>query len=172
MEICSSSGLLATDKCPAEFVYRELATKEQMPTDPCNVHGDARTRIVRDLPDAGVPRAALAVDTNQVQAVAVKGPTLLAESDPYNAVHSTVKPPPPEEEAKPAIPVEKAEAVAPENDPTILRAEPVEPGEQASPPEDEGEEVLRAEPVEPSGRPQNISAPIFSSPTPADPGRQ
>ena len=64
-----------------------------MPTEPCNVHGDARTRIARDLPDAGVPRASLAVDTAQVKAVPVKGPTLLAENDPYNAVRSTVKPP-------------------------------------------------------------------------------
>ena len=93
VEICAKSGLLATDKCPREDVYRELATKEQMPTDPCDVHGDARTRIAHDLPDAGVPRASLAVDTAQVQAVAVKGPTLLADNDPYNAIKSTVKPP-------------------------------------------------------------------------------
>ena len=35
VEICSKSGLLATDKCPSTTTYREIATKEQMPTDPC-----------------------------------------------------------------------------------------------------------------------------------------
>ena len=79
---------------PRNTTYREFATKEQMPTDPCSVHGDPRARIVRDLPDAGVPRAALAVDTAQVKPVPVKGPTLLADNDPYNAVKSTVKPAP------------------------------------------------------------------------------
>ena len=54
VEICSRSGLLATDKCydtvkndagePVQkrTTYRELATSEQMPTEPCDVHGDAR----------------------------------------------------------------------------------------------------------------------------------
>ncbi|HEX8280370.1 MAG TPA: penicillin-binding transpeptidase domain-containing protein, partial [Chthoniobacterales bacterium] len=148
VEICSKSGLLATDKC-TETAYRELATKEQMPTDPCNVHGDARTRIVRDLPEAGVPRAALAVDTAQVKPVAVKGPTLLADNDPYNAVKSTVRPPKPanaEEEVKTAIPIAEPptkQASAPEDDPTILRAQPVTPEER-----DLSTPVQRAVPVE------------------------
>ena len=177
VEICSKSGLLATEKCPAETTYRELATKEQTPTDPCNVHGDARMRIARDLPEAGVPRAALAVDTNQVKPVAVKGPTLLADADPYHAVRSTVKPPKPEEpadnEVKAAIPVDEQAAVAPENDPTILRAEPVRRGEGQPAAEREevrrAEPVLRAEPVEPGSRPQDLSTPLFSSPLPKDP---
>lgn len=164
VEICAKSGLLATDKCPAETVYRELATKEQMPSDPCNVHGDARARIARDLPDAGVPRAALAVDTAQVKPVAVKGPTLLAENDPYNAVKSTVKPPrpEPEEDAKPAIPVseaEKAKPTAPPEEEPVLRAQPVGP-------EENGEtEVLRAEPVL-RAQPVNPRATLRARPTP------
>ena len=181
VEICSKSGLLATDKCPASLVYREIATKEQTPVDPCNVHGDARTRIVRDLPDAGVPRAELVVDTERVKAVPVKGPTLLAENDPYNSVRSTVKPlpsEPAEDEGKPAIPVEKP-ATAPEEDPTILRAQPVAPGE-GEPAKDE-EEVLRAEPVlhaepkepeEPRSPPQDISGPLFSTPRPEGSGNR
>ncbi|MGI9086209.1 MAG: PBP1A family penicillin-binding protein [Chthoniobacterales bacterium] len=136
VEICATSGLLATDKC-TKTAYRELATKEQMPTDPCNVHGDARTRIVRDLPDAGVPRAELVVDATQVTPVIVKGPTLLADADPYNAVKSTAKPAPPPEEVKPAIPVDEP----PKTEEPILRAEPVQPNEETT------EEVLRAEPV-------------------------
>src|SRR6185436_892270 len=67
VEICSRSGLLATDKCydtvkneagePVQkrTTYRELATSEQMPTEPCDVHGDARGRIVRDLPEGEWP---------------------------------------------------------------------------------------------------------------------
>ena len=179
VEICSKSGLLATEKCPAETTYRELATKEQTPTDPCNVHGDARTRIARDLPESGVPRAALAVDTNQVKPVTVKGPTLLADADPYHAVRSTVKPPKPEDPAdnnvKPAIPVDEPPAVPPEDDPTVLRAEPVRRGE--SQPEEvevrRAEPVLRAEPVDPrvTPAPRDLSAPLFSSPTKKDPER-
>ncbi len=146
-EICSKSGLLATDKCPAETIYRELATKEQMPAEPCNVHGDARTRIVRDLPEAGVPRAALAVDIAQVKPVAVKGPTVLAESDPYNAVKSTVKPAPPVEEAMLAI-VPEAPKKAPEDE-EILRAQPVTPEDRAPAEIPRAEQVLRAQPVDP-----------------------
>ena len=168
VEICTKSGLLATDKCPKETVYRELATKEQMPADPCSVHGDARTRIVRDLPDAGVPRAELAVDTAQVKPVALNAPTLLADNDPYNAVKSMVKPPKPagvDDEIKAALPVtpedkkEARTAVAtpgpipvttpePADDPMILRAEPVMPegGPSRVP---RAEPVLRAQPVNP-----------------------
>jgi hypothetical protein len=154
VEICAKSGLLATDKC-GSFTYRELATKEQMPTEPCNVHGDVRARLVRDLPDAGVPRAALAVDTAQVKPVGVRGPTLLADKDPYGAVKSTVKPPAPPEEAKPANPVAEAPKKAlatpdvPESETPILRAQPVVPDEE--PPADvrRAEPVLRAQPVDP-----------------------
>ncbi len=161
VEICSKSGLLATDKC-GEFAYRELATKEQMPTEPCNVHGDARTRIVRDLPEAGVPRAELAVDTSQVHPVAVKAPTLLADNDPYNAVHSTVKPPKPEgaeDEVKAALPVtreDKLKAAEPspseETDEPVLRAQPVDPADQAEPTPAGEEPIRRAVPVPPRRR--------------------
>ncbi|MEP6821676.1 MAG: transglycosylase domain-containing protein, partial [Chthoniobacterales bacterium] len=176
VEICAKSGLLATDKCPANMTYREIATKEQMPTDPCNVHGDARTRIVHDLPEAGVPRAALAVDTDQVKAVTVKGPTLLADNDPYNAVRSTVKPPKPEDpkenEITPEVPKESPPAaIPPEDDPTILRAQPVQPGEAAVPVEEgevlRAEPVLRAQPVDPEDKATpDLSAPVFATPRP------
>jgi penicillin-binding protein 1A len=161
VEICAKSGLLATDKC-GNTTYREFATKEQMPADSCTVHGDARARIVRDLPDAGVPRAALAVDTAQVKAVPVKGPTLLAENDPYNAVKSTEKPWSPPEEIRAALPVDKPPKKEVAEEEPILRAEPVEPSAGETPPEirraepvrraqvvDPNETVLRALPVEP-----------------------
>ena len=154
VEICSKSGLLATDKC-GNSAYRELATKEQFPSDPCSVHGDPRARIVRDLPDAGVPRASLAVDTAQVKAVQVRGPTLLADNDPYNAVKSMAKPPePPEEEIKAALPVDPPTKESPAEEP-VLRAQPVEPRDREGEPEiRRAEPVRRALPVDPLNVPR------------------
>jgi 1A family penicillin-binding protein len=166
VEICSRSGLLATDKCydavktdngtvQRRTTYRELATDAQMPTEPCNVHGEVRTRLVGDLPPTSAPRASLAVDTSQVSPITVKGPIVLAEKDPYNAVKSTVKPPPVPEKEK-AEPEQLATATTPKPattdaetetlpDPTkpVLRAQPVEPVATPTPPT-----VVRGEPVE------------------------
>ena len=179
-EICTRSGLLATDKCydsvksaSGETVrkrttYVELATPAQMPTDPCNVHGEARTRLVRDLPASGFPRASLAVDPKVVPPITPQGPVLLAENDPYNAVHSTTKPKPvekPEAEKSagdddklpdPTKPVLKAEAVQPDATKTAPKAEAVETPAQKPIPKAERVErestkpVLRAEPVTPT----------------------
>ena len=117
------SGRTCSKTCKT---YRELATSEQMPTEPCNVHGDARGRIVRDLPEGEWPRAALAVDTAQVKPVVVKGATLMAETDPYNAVRSTAKP--------------KVETPAPEKLETTSAAENELP--------DPTKPVLKAQPVD------------------------
>src|SRR5437016_4822099 len=106
VEICSRSGLLATDKCydavktasgdtvQRRTTYMEIATPTQMPTDSCNVHGESRTRLVRDLPSGDLPRAELAVDLSEVTPVIVKSPTLLADKDPYNSLKPTLKPEP------------------------------------------------------------------------------
>jgi 1A family penicillin-binding protein len=171
VEICSKSGLLATDKCydsvkssggetiRRRTTYMEIATSAQMPTEACNVHGEARTRLVRDLPASGFPRASLAVDPTQVSPVAVKGPVLLAENDPYGAVNSTIKPkPPPEKEQPPTDkpvnpsadenmpdptkPILKAQPVEPDPNKPVLKAEPVEP--------DATKPILKAQPVEPT----------------------
>jgi hypothetical protein len=114
-----------------------------MPTEPCNVHGEVRARLVRDLPASGFPRAALAVDPSHVPPVAVQGPVLLAENDPYNSVNSTVKPKaPPEKEKPPADkPAVNEEENMPDPSKPVLKAKPVEP--------DETKPVLKAEPVEP-----------------------
>src|SRR5436190_5153304 len=182
-EICMRSGLLATDKCydtvksaSGETVHKrttyiELATSAQMPTEPCNVHGEARTRLVRDLPASGFPRASLAVDPKQVQPITPRGPVLMAENDPYNAVHSTVKPKPvekPEPDQSPSVdqtpklpdptkPVLKAEPVESPTEKPVLKAERAEPGEtkpilRAEPvtPTPSSREIRRAEPVHPS----------------------
>src|SRR6184192_2632137 len=56
VEICSRSGLLATDKCydavktassdtvQRRTTYMEIAAPTQMPTESCNVHGESRDR--------------------------------------------------------------------------------------------------------------------------------
>jgi 1A family penicillin-binding protein len=169
VEICSRSGLLATDKCydsvksaDGETVrhrttYMEIATSAQAPTESCNVHGEARARLVRDLPASGFPRASLAVDPAQTAPVAVKGPVLLAENDPYGAVNSTTKPkapeksqtdPPADNMPDPTKPVLKARAVEPESTKPVLKAEPVEP-EPTKP-------ILKAQRVDPSPQPKEI----------------
>jgi penicillin-binding protein 1A len=198
-EICLRSGLLATDKCydsvksangetvRKRTTYVELATSAQMPTEPCNVHGEARTRLVRDLPASGFPRASLAVDPKVVPPITAQGPVLLAENDPYNAVHSTTKPKPVEkteaekspgdddklpDPTKPVMkaeavetpaekPVLKAERVEPESTKPVLRAEPVTPTPPTSP-----KEIRRAEPVHPS---DEIPADSILRPTPPPP---
>jgi 1A family penicillin-binding protein len=176
VEICSRSGLLATDKCydavksaDGETVrrrttYVEVATSAQMPTESCNVHGEARARLVRDLPASGFPRAALAVDPAQVSAVAVKGPVLLAENDPYNAVNSTLKPKAPPEKPltdKPVTP--DADEGMPDPTKPVLKAQPVEPNLELDKP------VLKAEAVEPdSSKPILKARPVDPTPEPKE----
>ncbi len=166
-EICSKSGLLATDKCyetvrndaggttQRRTTYMELATAAQAPTESCNIHGEPSSRLVRELPSGEWPRAALAVDTSQVAAVIAKGPTLLAENDPYNAVKSTDAPKPVEtspendmpDPTKPVLKAQPADASAQNSmpDPTkpVLKAQPVAPVEE------QPVEIRRAEPVRP-----------------------
>ena len=174
VEICSKSGLLATDKCydsvkssGGETVHRrttymEIATSAQMPTEPCNVHGEARARLVRDLPASGFPRASLAVDPTQVSPVAIKGPVLLAENDPYNAVNSTIKPKPPPAKENPQTDSPNADESMPDPTKPILKAQPVEPDLnkpvlKAEPVElDSTKPILKAQPVEPTPQPKEI----------------
>jgi hypothetical protein len=206
-EICTRSGLLATDKCydtvksaggesvRKRTTYVELATAAQMPTEPCNVHGEARARLVRDLPASGFPRASLAVDPKQVSPITPQGPVLMAENDPWNSIRSTVKPKPvekpepeksrgPEDSTKlpdPTKPVLKAEAVEPEatkpapSEKPVLKAERVEPetnkmilrAEPVTPtPRSSPKEIRRAEPVHPS---DEIPADSILRPTPPPP---
>ena len=103
VEICLRSGMLATDKCydtvrsatgdsvQKRTTYTEIATAAQMPTEPCNVHGEPRMPVVADAPAAEAPRAQLAADLTEVKPVIVKSPTLLAENDPYNSARSIAK---------------------------------------------------------------------------------
>jgi 1A family penicillin-binding protein len=143
VNICSKSGLLGTDKCvektptgEVKTTYDELATAAQKPTEPCNVHGEARASLAENFAPSEFPRAALAADTSAVTPVTPKGPTLLADRDPYNAVRATVKP-------KAVASATPTPAVAETNtsetgaseqmpDPTkpVLKAQPVEHDEE------------------------------------------
>jgi len=157
IEICSRSGLLATDKCydtvkgasgdsiQRRTTYREIATPAQMPTEPCNVHGEASTRLVRDLPTSEFPRAESAVDLTELKPVIVKSPTLLAEKDPYNSAKPIVKPEPVQEKET----AQKIESRTSEDGKPILRALPVEPKDEKSAKDEKPAEIRRAIPVGP-----------------------
>ena len=163
VEICWRSGLLATDKCydavkstagdtvQRRTTYTELGTSAQTPTEPCNVHGEPHTRLVRDLPPSDLPRAAPAVDLREVTPVPVRNPTLLADKDPYNSLKPNLKP-----EPTPEPEVQTAENQKTENE---LSASPVpstkpatagEPGRELSnhTPESIGP-IRKAIPVQP-----------------------
>ncbi len=106
IEICSRSGLLATDKCydavktengdtvQRRTTYMEIATPAQAPTEPCNIHGEPRARLAREFPSSDLPRAELAVNVSEVTPVAIKSPTLIADNDPYNSMKPAVQPEP------------------------------------------------------------------------------
>jgi len=156
IEICSRSGLLATDKCydtvksaggesvQKRTTYMEIATEKQKPTQLCNVHGEAGARLVRESPESEFPRATAAVDVKDVQPVIVKSPALLADKDPYNSA----KPPVKADEVAEKEAAQKEAAAKTENKTTddgkpILKAIPVEPQDEKP------VEIRRAEPVGP-----------------------
>jgi 1A family penicillin-binding protein len=117
IEICSRSGLLATDKCydvvktsngdtvQKRTTYMEIATPAQAPTELCNIHGEPRARLAREFGSSDLPRAELAVNLTEVTPVAIKSPTLIAEMDPYNSVKPTLK-----QEPLPQQPTETAQS--------------------------------------------------------------
>ena len=194
IEICSRSGLLATDKCydavksangdtvQRRATYLEIATPGQMPTESCNVHGEPRTRLARDVPSGDLPRAELAVDLTEVNPVIIKGPTLLADKDPYNSLKPTLKPEPETEKettetAKidnaaaetPATPAKPEKIREPEGESNKQTTEPAVPIRKAIPvePQEKKEpvEVRRAKPVKPLDQ-ENEDETLLKSATP------
>jgi membrane peptidoglycan carboxypeptidase len=168
VEICSRSGLLATDKCydaikgptgdPVQkrTTYMEIATTAQIPTEACNVHGEPRPRIVADAPTSEAPRAQLAADLSEVRPIALKGPTLVAQNDPYSSVKATAKIDAidqtvneaqkidNQETARTDVQDQKVDNVQRETGKPVLRAIPVDPR-----PEETPVEIRRALPVGP-----------------------
>jgi penicillin-binding protein 1A len=184
-EICSRSGLLATDKCydtiktaSGDFVQRrttyvEIGTAAQMPGDPCNVHGEPRARLVRDLPESEFPRAQSAVDLHELKPVIVKSPTLLADKDPYNSAKPILKPmPEATPEPQPSIVerkidngrtgVVRAISQPPQPNAPIMKAIPVQPNDE------QPIEIRKAEPVGPLDETGDENLLKSATPTPAD----
>jgi 1A family penicillin-binding protein len=174
IEICSKSGLLATDKCydavktangdtvQRRTTYMEIGTQSQIPTEPCNIHGEPRARLARFFSSSDLPRAALAVDVSEVTPIAVKSPTLLSDKDPYNSLRPTLKPEPVPQPAAENVAGQKADNVAgdsavktanvsgsgagnqtAESAPEIRKAIPVQPEDK------QPVEIRRAIPVKP-----------------------
>jgi membrane peptidoglycan carboxypeptidase len=192
VEICSRSGLLATDRCydsvkngpdtiQRRTTYMEIGTPAQLPTDLCNVHGEGRAQLVREASESEFPRAAPAVDLHEVRPVLVKGPTLLAEKDPYNSAKATVKPSPTPEpenqivekrtEGEPAevsTPIPKAIPVAsPVESPMEIRRAIPQPTENRQP-VTEPEEIRKAVPVGPLDEIEDNTLLKSATPPPTD----
>src|SRR5437773_3662214 len=166
VEICSRSGLLATDKCydavkaatgdavQRRAAYLEIATPAQAPTEPCNVHGEPRARLVRNLPSGDLPRAALAVDLSEVTPVPIKNPTLLADNDPYSSLKPTLKPEPTPEPARQTADNQEIESEAVASQAASLKpagvgqpaGTPIKPAPESAPP------IRKAIPVEPQDK--------------------
>src|SRR5438034_5320483 len=127
VEICSRSGLLATEKCydavktangetvQRRSTYMEIGTQSQLPTQPCNVHGEPRARLARFFSSSDLPRAALAVNLTEVAPIVVKGPTLLADKDPYNSLKPILKPEPAPQSSAETVANQKTESAAGES---------------------------------------------------------
>ena len=174
VEICSRSGLLATDKCydavkaangdtvQRRTTYMEIGAQSQVPTEPCNVHGEPRARLARFFSSSDLPRAALAVDLSEVTPVAVKSSTLLGDTDPYNSLKPALKPEPAPQSAVGTVTNQKTDEVAgasgvktanvagsgadtqtAESAPEIRKAIPVQPQDKKP------VEIRRAIPVKP-----------------------
>ena len=88
VEICRSSGGLATAKCLVDGVhttYQEICTEEQAPKDPCPVHSGVAPTVTFSgpPPPKGVLTAKPTMPQN-LKAVALASPTVLG-NDPYGS---------------------------------------------------------------------------------------
>ena len=197
VEICSRSGLLATDKCydavktangdtvQRRTTYMEIGTQSQLPTEPCNVHGEPRARLARFFSSSDLPRAALAVNLTEVAPIVVKGPTLLADKDPYNSLKPILKPEPAPQSSAETVANQNTDSAAGESAvktanatgngngsgsqtgesaPEIRKAIPVQPRDTKP------LEIRRAIPVKPLGQESGDETLLKSTtPPPADP---
>jgi hypothetical protein len=147
------------DTVQRRTTYVEIATPSQIPTEPCNVHGEPRARLAREFPASDLPRAALAVDLSEVAPVVIRSPTLLADKDPYNSLKPTLKPEPAPQPATETAGNQNPDSVASETGATRVKAgaidlnrppatgvgDPSEPSAQAA---QSAPEIRKAVPVE------------------------
>lgn len=194
VEICSRSGLLATDKCydavktangdtvQRRATYMEIGTQSQVPTEPCNVHGEPRARLARFFSSSDLPRAALAVDVSEVTPIVIKSPTLLVDKDPYSSLKPTLKPEPAPQPPAETVANQKPDSVTgvsavktanisgsgagtqtAESAPEIRKAIPVQPQDKKP------VEIRRAMPVKPLDQQDKDERLLKSAtPTPGD----
>jgi len=101
VELCSASGLLATDKCfetvenketgdkvQRRTTFFEIVSEDQAPKTGCDVHGaGGGGSFVKVIRGEEWPRAVAAVDPAAVQVVSIKAPTVLG-NDPYNSMQA------------------------------------------------------------------------------------
>ena len=172
VEVCRSSGLLATPRClpknsansvpdqtgepepdKTASVYKELASEDQIPKIPCDIHGGGIRSYTREFEEEDWPRAASAVDLTKIRPVAVVSPALTG----YNDIYRSVRP---------------GEGVENDDSVPVAKAIPVNvapPAAEAvgAPQSPAGEiEVRRAEPVNSSAQP--LEAPALEA-APPDP---
>jgi hypothetical protein len=165
VEICRSSGLLATPRCsskPADPVtgerppdsntYKELATEKQTPTIPCDIHGGGVRTYAKEFDEADWPRAATAIDLTKIRPVAMAAPPLVGFNDIYRSVR-----PGAESENDMDIPIAKAVPVNTPPSPNELVV-PAVPAPGAV-------EIRRAEPVNSQTAP--MEQPAIEAPPPA-----
>ncbi|MHA3770247.1 transglycosylase domain-containing protein [Verrucomicrobiota bacterium sgz303538] len=153
-EICSASGLLATNKCfettenketgekvDRRTTYFEIATDAQAPKDGCDVHGDTPRALTKTEPttQGNVPRAVPAVDLSALTPIALKAPTVIG-NDPYNSVQSVnsalaIKALNNTGQVAPMDNSGKVQEVPKEDQVEVRQAIPVKPLEQAPPAE-------------------------------------
>lgn len=165
VEICRTSGLLATPRCSAKpddtttnaslsdaSIYKELATEKQLPSIPCDIHGGGVRTYAKEFDEADWPRAATAIDLTKIRPVAVLSPALVGFNDVYRSVR-----PGAESENDADIPVAKAVPV--NTPPSPIDGAPEPSGAT-------GEvEIRRAEPVNSQGAP--MEQPAIEAPPPA-----
>jgi hypothetical protein len=148
------------DTVQRRTTYMEIATAAQAPTEPCNVHGEPRARLARNLPSGELPRAALAVDLSEVTPIVIKSPTLLADKDPYNSQKPTLKPEPTPEPEKETAEKQKIENQAGQSQATPTPAGAIDlnrpPASSSGPAGEKGNQtaqsvvpIRKAIPVEP-----------------------
>jgi 1A family penicillin-binding protein len=186
IQVCRTSGLLATDKCVEQSedkstgetierstAYFEMATAEQAPKQLCTMHGQSVPIVASAAPSAQPgtepgaqpgrqqwPRAAVAVDLASVTPVQLKAPTVIGD-DPYIPVKSAVAPAveTPDQGDKPVAGVPRADSSKP--------APAATPAPDAQTPKTPGEmEVRRAEPVRPGDQPGQSSTIKIDRPAP------
>ncbi len=164
VEICTESGELATDRCYETIdgerhrtTFTTYATREEMPTRPCPVHGGGRSSIgeyaalrqgaanavpvARPATDPNAPkvvRAQAAANVDVLRPVQIKAPTVLGteDHDPYDAVRPVLENPDhPAATANGNPTLNKSPEVAnapagPEPEKKVMRATAVNPDEQ------------------------------------------